>query len=207
MRKRSIHLVACVAFLAFAGCGPDVIEPESADTESLVAFSHGIPEYADVMNQSGVGVYAANGSMVVRQTNGLRISMTVPTPAPGSYVYPDGTVPGAPEVFTLWAFVFDYPWNCTPPGCSGDDLGTATGANGGVHNVGGHIASGGVLNISGRIGVGADPFAFASLESPQTAEIHVALAPHGWVDPSRLPNEFRIPVGSPFCGCWWVAIF
>ena len=38
-------------------------------------------------------------------------------------------------------------------------------------------------------------------------EVHVALAPHGALEPSGLPEEFSTPAGSPFCNCWWVAVF
>lgn len=171
------------------------------------------PEAADVMNQDGVGVYAEDGVTVVRQPNGLHVKASVPTPQPGTYVYAPGTVEGSPEVFTLWAFVFNYPDLCTPPGCGGDDLGMAAAAKGGAYNVGGHATgAGGTLTLSGQINVG-DPagapppiFVGAPLESPSTAEIHVAIAPHGALDPATLPEEFSSPVGSPFCGCWWVAL-
>ena len=132
--------------------------------------------------------------------------MTLPTPEPGTYVYPAGTAQGTLEVFTLWAFVFNYPENCTFP-CNGDDLGNATGAVGGVYNVGGHPGQGAQLTIAGRIGVGEPALAFSALESPETAEVHLALAPHGGLDPQTLPGEFRGPKGSPVCGCWWVSIF
>ena len=158
------------------------------------------------MNQNGVGVYSANGARLVRQPNGLSMSMTMPTPAPGDYVYADGTEEGFPEVFTLWAFIFNNPENCTDP-CNGDDLGTATGANGGAYNVGGVVAAGGKLTVAGRIGVGETPFVFEALNAPATAEVHLAMAPHGGLDPSLLPNELRIPKGNGACGCWWVAIF
>lgn len=168
-------------------------------------------EVADLLNPDGVGVYAEDGVRVVRQSNGLSLSVSMATPEPGTYTYAAGTVPSHPEVFTLWAFVFNYPDLCTPPGCDSDDLGPGAAAKGGVYNVGGHASGGGTLTISGRIGVG-DPagapppiFVGAPLESPSTAEIHVAIAPHGALDPAALPDEFSTPVGSPFCGCWWFA--
>ena len=207
-RRGWLALGAALALVATTGCDrTPPTAPEAVSEGNLVAAleSDGL-EYADVMNQGGVGVYQAQGSSVARQPNGLRIGMSVPTPAPGTYVYPAGAVAGHPEVFTLWAFVFNYPENCTDP-CNGDDLGFATGANGGVYNVGGHAVSGAALTIAGRIGVGEQPVAFAPLESPETAEIHVALAPHGVLDPTTLPGEFRSPAGSPVCGCWWVSIF
>jgi hypothetical protein len=165
--------------------------------------SNGGPEYADVSNQGGMGVYAANGAMLVRQPNGFRASITIPTPQPGTYNYPAGREEGHPEVFTLWAFVFNYPDLCSAP-CNADDLGD-TPAKGGVYNVGGHVASGASLTIAGRIGVGETPFGGVPLESPSTAEIHLAVAPHGELDPTTLPSEFRLPTGP--MSFWWVAIF
>lgn len=168
------------------------------------------PEYVDVMNQGGVGVYAEDAAMLVRQPNGVRLSVTLPTPQPGGYVYAPGfTVVGPPEVFTLWAFIFNFPENCTAP-CDSDDIGLTKPAKGGAYNVGGHVGSGSSFTIAGRIGVGEAPFnpaVHAVLEAPATAEIHLALAPHGALDPARLPDDFRRPTGSPLCGCWWVAFF
>lgn len=205
-RRWSRSGLAAMAVVLVGAC--ERTEPVAPMTEGLQlrpAFEGG-PEYADVMNQNGIGIYSADGSALVRQPNGIRVSMTVPTPRPGDYTYPPGGVAGHPEVFTLWAFVFNYPQNCTQP-CNGDDLGDGTGAIGGVYNVGGHVGAGRRLTISGRLGVGEAPVAFSALESPETAEVHVALAPHGALDPSLLPDEFRAPAGSPGCACWWVAIF
>ncbi|HSF87624.1 MAG TPA: hypothetical protein VLG28_18435 [Acidimicrobiia bacterium] len=170
------------------------------------------PEQVDIMNQGGVGVYAKDAVSVVRQPNSLQVKASVPTPQPGTYVYAPGTVAGSPEVFTLWAFVFNYPDLCDGP-CDGNDLGLGAEALGGAYNVGGHVAgAGGQLTITGHINVG-DPagapppiFVGAPLESPSTAEIHVALAPHGALDPSTLPGELSMPVGNPGCGCWWVGV-
>lgn len=162
---------------------------------------------ADVMNQGGGGVYAADGASLVRQANGLQVKMTVPTPTPGGYVYAPGFEDvGPPEVFTLWAFVFNYPNLCSDGVCGIDDVGN-TPARGGVYNVGGHVAAGRSLTIAGRVGVGEAALGGAALESPGTAEVHVALAPHGALGSAQLPTEFRTPAGSPVCGCWWVAIF
>ena len=155
----------------------------------------GGPEYADVMNQGGLGVYAANGGRLVRQPGGLQASMTMPLPQPGSYVYADGGIVGSPEVFTLWAFVFNYPELCSFP-CNGDDLGMDKPAKGGAYNMGGHPASGRTLSVAGRIAVGEPAFRWAALEAPATAEVHLAMAPHGALDPALLPNEFAHPCGQ-----------
>ena len=164
-------------------------------------------EYADVMNQGGLGVYSADGARLVRQPQGLAASVRMPTPTPGGYTLPAGYTPGHPEVFTLWAFVFNYPELCSGP-CNGDDLGLDKPARGGAYNLGGHAkGGGGMLNIGGRISTGEAPFRWAPLEAPATAEVHLAVAPHGALDPATLPNEFRIPTGNSACGCWWVSIF
>lgn len=169
-------------------------------------------ETRDVLNQGGAGVYAADAAILTRKPNGLSIKVSMPTPESGSYVYADGTVPGAPEVFTGWAFVFNYPDLCTDGVCDGDDLGDTL-AQGGVYNFAGHPAGGSTLTLSGQISVGqpalAPPpiFVGAPLQSPATAEVHVAIAPHGQLDPSQMPEQITTPVGSPACGCWWLALF
>jgi len=215
LRPRTVHaliVALCGSGFLLACSDQPSVRPVAPDRvpfpSESIAVSSGGAEYADVLNQGGAGVYAPGGAMVVRQPHGLRMSVTMPTPAPGSYVYaPERTDVGHPEVFTLWAFIFNYPDLCTPPSCGADDLGVGTAAKGGVYNAGGHPASGGELTITGRIGVGETPFNHAPLESPSTAEIHLAVAPHGALDPSRLPEDLRLPTGSPTCDCWWVAIF
>ena len=210
--SRYTSILCCgMLLLAATACESSLNEPEgSFDAAPELTISAapggGGPEYEDVMNQGGVGVYASDGASLVRQPNGIQVRLRVPTPDPGSYVYAAGTEAGHPEVFTLWAFVFNYPENCTDP-CNGDDLGGATGAIGGAYNAGGVISGGGSINVAGRIGVGESPFGGLPLELPATAEVHLALAPHGAMDPSTLPTELRTPEGSPACGCWWVAIF
>ena len=204
-------VVAVAALLMVSGCsdtgGSAALSPTGLGAPSASSLIGG-PEYADVSNQSaaGGGVYAANGAMLVRQPNGLRASVTVPTPQPGMYVYPPGRTSGHPEVFTLWAFIFNNPDMCSDP-CDANDLGAGTAAKGGAYNVGGHVTSGNSMTIAGQIRVGDPPFnpAHAPLELPATAEVHLAIAPHGHVDSSAYPNEFRTPAGS--LPMWWTAMF
>jgi hypothetical protein len=210
-RHTTLDTLATAALLTVAACadtGGAPLAPASSATGAigLAGLAVGSPEYANVMNQGGAGVYAANGATLVRQPDGLGASVTVPTPQPGTYNYPAGRVSGHPEVFTLWAFVFNYPDLCSGP-CDMDDLGAATPAKGGVYNLGGHVASGSSLTIAGRIGVGETPFAPATapLESPGTAEVHLAIAPHGYVEPSNRAAEFGLPTGPSVL--WWVAMF
>lgn len=169
------------------------------------------PEYADVSNQGGpaAGVYAPGGGSLLRQPDGLQVKVTMPVPAPGSYAYPMGYTPGHPEVFTLWVFIFNYPELCSAP-CDMNDLGVDKPAKGTVYNAAGHPVSGNSLTLAGRVRVGETPFdhpvlTFGPLENPAGAEVHLAVAPHGEVDPSRFPDEFRLPTGTP--AFWWVAIF
>jgi hypothetical protein len=226
--QRTVHHAVVIAglVLATASCGdsppPTPLAPSAvgADVSATTggAESGGVPtalaaspEQANVMNQGGAGVYAPAGAMVVRQRNGLRLSVRMPTPEPGSYVYPDGTDPGHPEIFTLWAFIFNYPDLCDGP-CDGNDIGADAPAKGSVYNAGGHVASGNSLTIAGRVGVGEPAVAPPGvtptpLVNPAGAEIHLAVTSHGELDPTTLPEEFHMPTGSPACGCWWVALF
>jgi hypothetical protein len=168
------------------------------------------PETEHVWDQGGAAVYAPDGARLVRQTNGLAASITMPTPASGDYLYPNGTEPGNPEVFTLWMFVFNHPENCSGT-CGGDDTSDPD-VGFGAYNVAGHVAAGNSMTLSGRIGVGETAggppgTTMQALSNPAGAEIHLAVTAHGGVDSATLPTEFTRPTGNPGCGCWWVATF
>jgi hypothetical protein len=167
-------------------------------------------ERTDVLAQGGGTVYAPDGARMSRQTNGISVAVTMPTPTPGDYVYPSGIEPGHPEVFTLWMFVFNHPEHCTGP-CGPDDM-TNPDVEFGVYNPAGHVSAGSSLTLSGRVGVGETAGAPPSitphdLSNPGGAEVHLAITSHGQLDPATLPAEFHIPTGSGACDCWWVAIF
>lgn len=169
------------------------------------------PERADVWEQGGLTVRAPDGAQLVRQANGIAVSVTMPAPQPGDYVYPAGIEPGQPEVFTMWAFVFNHPENCSDGICGPDDVSDPA-VGFGAYNAAGHVNAGATLNLSGRIGVGEPAggppgSAVTDLSNPTGAEVHLAVTSHGGLDPSTLPVEFRIPTGDGGCGCWWVAIF
>jgi len=189
--------IVLVAFLLLAGWAPANAAP---------------PERADVVDQGGGGVYAANGAKLVRQANGIAASVSMPTPEPGTYGYPVGTEPGHPEVFTLWMFVFNHPEHCaTPFECGPSDFNNEN-VKFGVYNPAGHVTGGGKLTLSGRVGVGDEPEPPPPgvdqdfpLSNPAGAEIHLAVTSHGALDPATLPEEFRIPTGPP--DRWWVALF
>jgi hypothetical protein len=165
-------------------------------------------------------VVAAEGASLVRTRNGITASVSMPTPAAGTYCYPPANpyqpiapTPGTPEVFTGWFFFFNHPENClTPHACippppGGPAPNDFTRARGGVYNFAGHaISGGGTLNLVGHIEVGEAQFGGPfGLENPGGAEVHLAIAPHGVVIPQLLPDQINTPVGSP--PFWWVGLF
>lgn len=206
-----ILTLALTAFALVAATATAVIAGSVKQTASFVE------------NPTGDDRLEADHSHLTRTRRGLSIRLQMETPEPGTYRYPD-TVPVenqvAPEIFTGWAFVFANPGECKvadnsgPGPCNGDDFGDPD-VGAGAYNFAGHATgAGGYLTISGHVAVGQTkelrapggntPF---PLSNPEGAEVHVAIAPHGNLDPSTLPAELNDPVGSPFCDCWWVAVF
>jgi hypothetical protein len=171
-------------------------------------------EYADVVGQGPAGsVLAYDGAKLVRSDNKLIISVRVPTPEPGSYNYPAGNAwnndayPGNPEAYSLWGFVFNDPASCTGGGagvCTPADARNGT-AGAGAFSVAGHLVAGPTLQLNGAITFDSIPFGGAPLTDPQTAEVHVAIAPHGALQPETLPNQISTPIGDP--SFWWLARF
>jgi len=171
-------------------------------------------EYADVFGQGPAGpVIAWDGARLVRSDHDLIISVRVPTPEPGSYNYPAGNAwnndayPGKPEAFSLWAFVFNDPASCTGGGpgiCTAADARNGT-PGAGAFNVAGHLVAGHVLQLNGDVTFASKPFGGAPLTDPLTAEVHLAIAPHGALQPETLPNQIQTPIGDP--GYWWIALF
>jgi hypothetical protein len=184
---------------------------------------------------SGDELLLAENVRLTRSEDGIGIEMKLITPEAGSYTYPE-TIPGErqaqPEAFTGWVFVFNNPELCkTNPGtefpCGGEDFNDEVKA--GAYNFSGtlnqlHQVSGGELQLNpfsdgyvvlnGEIGVGqeqrppvAQQVSTHPLENPMGAAVHVAIAPHGQLDATTLPDELYIPVGNPACECWWVATF
>jgi hypothetical protein len=168
-------------------------------------------ETGDVFGQGMDGpIVSPGGATLQRSDKGLSVKLTMPTPESGTYMYPpgnafqpEGAIPGHPEAYSLWAFVFNYPDLCSEP-CDSNDLG-ATPAQGGAFKAGGHIVGGGTLNLSGRVSKNSSPFVGSMLLEPQTAEVHLAVAPHGALQPRVLPDQIKKPIGSP--GVWWLALF
>lgn len=170
---------------------------------------------ADVRGQgSGGPIVASNGATLQRSDSGLSAKLKMPTPEPGSYVYPGpnaffpAAVPGHPEVYTLWVFVFNHPALCSQP-CDSNDLFTAANgfpaARGGAFNGAGHIVGGPNLSLAGHVSMNETPFTGSPLLEPRSAEVHLAVAPHGNLDPALMPQMINLPIGNP--ALWWVAVF
>jgi hypothetical protein len=175
----------------------------------------------------------AEESLLTRYEDRLVFEIHMDTPAPGSYVYPE-SVPesrkAAPEIFTAWVFVFNHPEFCVGAedwdNCGANDFGPEVRA--GVYGLAGHLSSidheggafvldretDGQIVLRGEIAVG-DPQrpdlppdgSTYPLENPLGAEVHVAIAPHGQVDPTTINSELYDPAGDPACDCWWVSFF
>jgi hypothetical protein len=170
---------------------------------------------------------------LTRYPDRIVVDLSMDTPVPGTYVYPSTVPPerqASPEAFTLWVFIFNAPEACTrvelTEACGPDDFSEK--ARGGAYGVAGHVTSldhsggafeldrdaGGRMTLHGEVKVGQQqrpPVAEGSttypLENPMGAEVHLAVAPHGQVDPATIASELYEPAGDPTCGCWWLAFF
>jgi hypothetical protein len=174
-------------------------------------------QHADVLTQDESGVYAHTGARLTRTDHSFSVRWQIPTPEPGSYLYPtpDQIPPGAPEhppidagypeVFTLWAFVFSNPDQCTDGMCDFDDIGD-TPAQGGIYQLDGTVARSQLLRLGGKVRLGMPPDAGVALSDPGGAEIHVAMTSHGMArEGADLARQLNGAVGGP--PNWWVAIF
>jgi hypothetical protein len=179
------------------------------------AAAKGPSQTMDVRGQGmGGPVVAENGATIQRSESGITAHLSMPTPEPGTYMYPPAqtapiefpaAVPGHPEAYSLWMFVFNYPALCSPPMCDSNDVGPTTPARGGAFNAAGHVVGGPNLTLDGRVSLNSAPFRGSELLEPLTAEVHLAVAPHGQVDPALLPDQIKKPIGSP--PFWWIAAF
>jgi hypothetical protein len=178
-------------------------------------------ETADIFGQGPGGpVVAVDGAKIHRTATGVTASVTMATPTPGSYTVPStptsSGVEGSPAAFSLWVFIFFNPEACVGP-CDGTDLmrdnNTLPRVIAGGYNAGGHLVSGPNLTISGRVNQASATFGGPNAESIAqaldmgydiaTAEIHLAVAPHGQLDPALLPAQISTPAGTP--ANWWLA--
>jgi hypothetical protein len=169
---------------------------------------------ADVLGQMDPtrDVVAEDGATLKRSDSGLSAKLSMPTPESGTYMYPPAqtapvpfpaAVPGHPEAYSLWVFVFNYPALCSAP-CDSNDLGD-TPARGGAFNAAGHVVGGPHLALDGHVSMNSTPFRGSMLLEPRTAEVHLAVAPHGKLDPQLLPDQITKPIGTP--PFWWIAVF
>jgi hypothetical protein len=175
---------------------------------SATASEQGVTsETEDIFGQGEDGpVVAEDGATLRRTKNGISMEVSMPTPESGTYTYPESGVfsgPGHPEGFTLWAFTFNDPDACDGA-CGGDDLGQPAG--GGAYFVSGHMIGGPNLTLSGHVSKGSDPFGGSALSDPMGAEVHLAVAPHGALDPEKMPEQIKTPTG-PGPDIWWLALF
>jgi hypothetical protein len=177
-------------------------------------------ETTHVVGQGLAGpVVASAQAAILRTPTSVVASLTMNTPAPGSYSYPTGPtgsgVAGHPEVFSLWVFVFFNPEECASAICGPADLMNDPDVIAGAYNAGGHVVGGPNLVLAGSVnkdrfsfgGPNAETLgqAFAMGYDLADAEIHLAVAPHGALDPALLPGSISTPVGTP--ASWWIAIF
>jgi len=186
---------------------------------SMVATA-GTFETTDVFGQGMAGpVVAADGASILRQKTSVVAKLVMPTPEPGSYtpaVGPTGNPEsGHPEAFSLWVFVFFNPEECATAICGPSDLIMDPDVVAGAFNAGGHLAAGPTLTLAGSVNASRATFGGANAETIgqalamgytlADAEIHLAVAPHGGLDPALLPGSISTPVGGP--PQWWLAIF
>jgi hypothetical protein len=179
---------------------------------SLQAHAQGASKQTEDVAGQGMGgpVVSEDGATLTRTKNGVVAHLTMPTPLTGSYSYPlpnafqSTVLVGHPEVFTGWIFIFNNPAACTDGVCNGDDVGNPE-SRGGAYNFAGHPVNGSTLNLAGHVSVGTPaPFGLP-LDNPLGAEIHLAVAPHGMLQPDLLPTQINTPIGTP--NEWWLAIF
>ena len=225
---RTIRLVAvttAAAALVVTGAIPTVAATgEHADSvENLPTIASGGPDLLVIEN-----------TMLERSADGLTITVTIPTPEPRSYTYPEG-VPlerqAYPEAFTGWVGIFNHPELCTtsetPPFCGAGDRNDEV--KWGMYHFAGHassltlvdgearpdVSSDGMLVLHGSVDVG-DQFRDMpgnrpdipkyALENPEGAEVHVLIAPHGQFDYSN-ETELMDPTGNSKCDCRWISKF
>lgn len=187
--RRTLVLLAAMAMMLGVGA-PAGAGERGAQTE-----------ISDVFGQGPDGpVVAEDGATLRRTDNAIQAKVRMPTPAPGTYTYPDpddsptAAEQGHPEGFTLWVFVFD------------EDLGPFNGRPwSSAFFAAGHMVGGSTLTLSGQINRSTEPFAGFHLENPRDAEVHLAVAPHGGIDPDIMPEQITTPAGGP--SMWWFAIF
>lgn len=137
-------------------------------------------------------INGAEASLLRTDDSGFYVNLTMPLLEPGSYIYPEDTVTGSPEVFTLWIFVSNDP---EAEGFDAAYLGSA------------HVAEDdGPIRLNGHINVQTEPFTGdGQLEDPMGAKIWLRVAPHGTLNAEKLPGQLTTPSGS--AEHWWFVDF
>lgn len=180
-------------------------------------------ERADIVGQGADGpTVAVDGAAILRTGNGLTAQVSMPTPEPGGYQYSSSPTAnnevGTPEAFTLWVFIFYNPEACDGA-CDEPDIAHKADVIAGAYNAGGHFAAGPKLTITGHVNhqsaVFPPPRATSNLETLgealdmgfdiDDAQVHLAIAPHGALEPELLPQQISTPAGPP--SLWWLAFF
>lgn len=186
-------------------------------------------ESADLVGQqiSGDPETFEDAAKIRRGDSSVNVSVTMPTPTPGSYTVPPADMfptssgeDGSPAAFSLWVFIFFNPEACDGA-CDGPDLVSNPDVVAGAFSAGGHLVDGSNLTITGGATHDEESFPKPGGESdPDTetiaealdlgytiagAEIHVAVAPHGKLDASLLPAQISTPAGTP--DYWWIALY
>lgn len=205
MKKQLLKFIPVLLLISHAQAHDQGMQKATKDGQGVQKATK------DVVGQgSGGAIVSADGATLLRTRNGITASLSMPTPVPGSYIYPPGNafqeevIPGHPEVFTGWMFVFNHPEQCSDGICGGNEL-DDTLARGGAYNFAGHPVGGPHLTLTGHVSVGSEPFVGVPLDNPAGAEVHLAVAPHGMVQPALLPTQINTPIGTP--AHWWLAIF
>lgn len=204
------------AVFLMVGCAD--ADPSSPAAPAEPAFNQGgaelgvVTQTTNVMDQEDVDtgdreVFAEDAATLRRTPNGFTAQISMPTPVKGEYRYPEADSEvleeqdtaadlGEPQTFTLWAFVFDPDQDPFNP-----DAGQLWS---GAFAVAGHAVGGPNLTLSGHISKNTEPVAGEFLENPDV-EVHLAVAPHGGLDPDIMPEQIKTPAFGP--PMWWVAIF
>lgn len=199
-RRRFIHTgtvaVCSVGMIARTAASGEGATTETRDVLSQMPGEVVCPDFFAEEGGQRI-VVSDDGATVHRTDNGISCRIAMPTPQPGEYIYPcpSSTATdeeGPPEAFTLWVFVFDDP---TDDDWTGAFLG------------GGHLTGGaGTLTLRGHVSTNTEPLVGEPLSNPDEARVHLAVAPHGALDPSLMPEQIKTPSGpGPFV--WWVALF
>lgn len=218
--KTIIGMAVCILLF---GCVESPVNEPAASESAVKSLSYKGEEMAKKASSETTGVFGqgTGGEEVEgaeatlrRAPNSISVTLSMPTPEPGTYIYPTAGAAfseetGPPEVFSLWAFVFNNPEECAVPGeCMPGDRFNED-VRGAAFAVAGHVVGGPYLTLSGSVSKNSDPFEpddTYPLENPSGAEVLLAVAPHGALDSSLMPEALRTPTGPPI-EIWWMARF